>query len=109
MKKFTVYQINLTDEDYEIAVYKNRYLNTMMKPTPEAIREAESMYQKVAEIQADSFDQVFEIGNIGPEIKIRRFKPMHSVSVGDVIVDETGNAKFVDDYGFGAVSFGVQK
>jgi hypothetical protein len=107
MSKFYLFQINLSDEDYEIAEYKNRYLNTMMSPTPEAIREAAAMYEMVAEIDALNFEHVFEIGNIGPEENIKRLKPMHSVSVGDVILDSEGNARYVDDYGFGSVSFGV--
>lgn len=106
MKKFYVFQINLTDEDYEIAEYKNRYLDTIMSPTPEAIREAESMYEMVAEIDAEDLEQVFEIGNVGPVEKIKRIKPMHSVSVGDVILDSVGKAFYVDSYGFGEVSFG---
>jgi hypothetical protein len=105
MKKFYVFQINLSDEDYEIPEYKNRYLNTMMSPTPEAIREAATMYEMVAEIDALNFEHVFEIGNIGPEKNIKRLKPMHSVSVGDVIVDNVGNARYVDDFGFGSVNF----
>jgi hypothetical protein len=105
MNKFSLFQINLTDEDYEIAEYKNRYLNVIMRPTPEAILEAKSLYTKVAEIDALSLDHVFEIGNIGPEKNIQRLKPMHSVSVGDVIVDNVGNAFFVDNYGFGTVQF----
>lgn len=105
MKKFYVFQINLSDEDYEIAEYKNRYLNTMLSPTPEAIRDAETMYEMVAEIDALNFEHVFEIGNIGPEENIKRLKPMHSVSVGDVILDSDGNARYVDNYGFGSVNF----
>jgi hypothetical protein len=105
MNKFSLFQINLTDDDYEIAEYKNRYLNVIMSPTPEAILEAKSLYMKVAEIDANNLDEVFEIGNIGPEKNIKRLKPMHSVSVGDVIVDESGKAFFVDNYGFGSVTF----
>jgi len=105
MKKFYLFQINLTDEDYEVNEYKNRYLNVIMKPTVESIREAAAMYEMVAEIDAKDLDEVFEIGNIGPEKNIKRLKPMHSVSVGDVILDSVGNAFFVDNYGFGTVSF----
>jgi hypothetical protein len=108
MKKFYVFQINLSDEDYEIAEYKNRYLNTMMNPTPEAIREAVAMYEMVAEIDANDLEQVFEIGNVGPEKNIKRLKPMHSVSVGDVILNNVGKAFYVDNYGFGEVDFGVK-
>jgi hypothetical protein len=105
VKKFYLFQINLTDEDYEISEFKNRYLNVIMQPTVESVREAAAMYEMVAEIDANDLDEVFEIGNIGPEKNIKRLKPMHSVSVGDVILDNVGNAFFVDNYGFGTVSF----
>lgn len=43
-------------------------------------------YDVVCEIDADDLDQVFQIGNIGPQEKINRVADrMHSVSVGDVI------------------------
>ena len=56
-----------------------------------------------------SLEEVFEIGNIGPEHKIDRTGvPMHSVSVGDVIVSEDGLVRFVDKIGFGTVNqFGL--
>jgi hypothetical protein len=51
---------------------------------------------------------VFEVGNLGPKTKlgesITRFLPMHSVSVGDVVVREDGVTKFVAPYGFTAVN-----
>jgi hypothetical protein len=107
MSKFTVYQINLTDEEYENRDLREMYLNTIMDPTPDAIQKASNLYCTVAEIDALNFEHVFEIGNIGPEQNIKRLKPMHSVSVGDVILDSEGNARYVDDFGFGSVSFGV--
>jgi len=61
-----------------------------------------SSYQEVCEIEADSLDEVFEIGNIGPDEKIRRFDfaPMHSISVGDVIMTETYECYVVKGVGF---------
>jgi len=103
--KFTVYQINLSNEDYENSVLREMYLNTTMNPTAEAIEEAAGLYVKVAEIDALSFDHVFEIGNIGPEEKITRFDNMHSVSVGDLIKSESGVIKFVAPYGFKPIAF----
>ena len=60
------------------------------------------MHGIAAYITADDLDEVFEIGNIGPEYNIERVGPMHSISVGDVIVD-TGYdvAWYVDSFGFG--------
>ena len=61
-----------------------------------------SSYQEVCEIEADSLDEVFEIGNIGPDEKIRRFDftPMYSISVGDVIRDDKGKCFVVKGVGF---------
>jgi len=61
-----------------------------------------SSYEEVCEIEADSLDEVFEIGNIGPDEKIRRFdfQPMHSISVGDVIMNEYNELFVVQPLGF---------
>jgi hypothetical protein len=57
----------------------------------------------VCEIAASNLDQVFDIGNIGPEEKIVRLDRMHSVSVGDIIEDPTGEFHMVDDFGFNKI------
>lgn len=57
-------------------------------------------YTHVANITADNPDQVFEIGNIGPESNIERLARMHSISVGDIIVAETGEMIVVAPVGF---------
>lgn len=96
--KYTVYQINLSDDQY--AVHRETYLNTTFHPTDEAIVAARGLYQPVAYIYANSLGAVFDIGNIGPETDIERLAPMHSVSVGDVIVDEKNHAFYVAPLGF---------
>ena len=103
--KFTVYQINLSNKDYENRDLREMYLDTTMSPTAKAIQKASGLYVKVAEIDALGFNDVFEIGNIGPEEKITRFDDMHSVSVGDIIVREDGVTKFVAPYSFEPVAF----
>lgn len=103
--KFTVYQINLTDEQYDNPELRNIYLDTIMNPDFDAIAKARDMYEPVADIEAEAFDHVFEIGNIGPEENIVRKAPMHSISVGDIIVREDGLTKFVAPFGFGAFAF----
>lgn len=45
-------------------------------------------------------EAVFDIGNIGPEECIERINRMHSISVGDVIVDENGVTNVVASIGF---------
>ena len=91
--KFSVFQFN-NGPINEI------YYNTRMNPTAEAIEKAWSRYSKVAEIEADSLEQVFEIGNIGPEENITRLQPMSSISVGDVIANDIGMTFFVAPIGF---------
>ncbi len=110
--KYDVFQFVLTEEMIdEVNSSENRpdfykkYIDTTWNPTAETIVAAKSFYKKVATIEAADLEQVFEIGNIGPEKKITRHAPMHSVSVGDVIVDATGVAKFVNRLGFTAVAF----
>lgn len=57
-------------------------------------------YEHVATIEAEDLEDVFRVGNIGPEEQIARIKPMHSVSVGDIIVDPKGHAFIVKSFGF---------
>ena len=57
-------------------------------------------YVHVADLDADTLNEAFEIGNIGPEEKYTRYARMHSVSVGDILVDETGQAHIVASFGF---------
>jgi hypothetical protein len=96
--KYTVHQINLSDDQFN--AHRDAYLDTTFRPTVESIIAARGLYAPVAEITADSLSQVFDIGNIGPESSIKRLAPMHSISVGDVIVDENGHAVFVAPVGF---------
>jgi hypothetical protein len=103
--KYTVYQINLSDDQY--AVHRETYLNTTFRPSDEAILAARSLYSPVAEINTTSLNQVFNIGNIGPESKIKRLAPMHSVSVGDVIIDANGEAAYVSTFGFKKMGFNL--
>ena len=110
--KFDVFQINFTDEQVDLINesdarpdFYNQYLDTTFRPTADAIIKSRNQYEKVATIEANSFNDVFEIGNIGPESKITRITRMHSVSVGDVIVREDGVAKFVAPIGFESVVF----
>ena len=56
-------------------------------------------YSHVSDIEAHTLDDVFRIGNIGPESSITRYKPMHSLSVGDIIFDGE-RFHFVDRIGF---------
>jgi hypothetical protein len=111
MMKYEVLQINLTREQSDLVnsskdypEFYNLYLNTTFRPTVEAIKAAKDMYKKVAVITANSFDGVFTASNVGYEDQIERFAPMHSVSVGDILVREDGVSVYVDTMGFRPVS-----
>ena len=57
-------------------------------------------YVHVANIATDDLDTAFEIGNIGPEGDIYRKDKMHSVSVGDILVDSNADTYIVASAGF---------
>ena len=64
----------------------------------------ENLYTGVAQIEATCLDEVFQVGNIGPESQITRLDRMASVSVGDLIEDEDGNRHVVANFGFKEVA-----
>lgn len=113
MTTFKLWQINFTNhevarinsDDPEMKVRYYRYLDTTMGGKVEDVNEAWEAgdYQHVANIKTElrGLEEVFEIGNIGPEERITRFLPMHSVSVGDVVEDQSGKRFAVQSYGFG--------
>lgn len=66
-------------------------------------------YQLVAELDCETLDEAFELGNIGPEEKIKRHAPMHSVSVGDVLtMDGDANIYVVAGIGFDNLGLPLQ-
>jgi hypothetical protein len=90
--KYDLYQINFGDDEVDkinsqdpeyTAIYR-AYLDSMFGKHEQALEMG--LYEKVAEIEAANLEDVFKIGNIGPENKITRLERMHSVSVGDIIV-----------------------
>ena len=91
--RFTVCQIR-KDRNTEKAAMDARILG---KVDPVFFLSA---YEEVAAIEADTLDEVFEIGNIGPEEKIERFDRMHSISVGDVIRNDKYECYVVAPCGF---------
>jgi hypothetical protein len=109
--KFDLYQIRLTSEQIdqvnartgETPDFYKKYLDTTMSPTFLNVLDARDMYSKVAVIEADNLEGVYEIGNIGPESAITRLDRMKSVSVGDVAVAEYGTAYFCDTFGWNEV------
>ena len=102
MTSYKVFQIRLSDEDYakinetgHVSVPKNKARLDLHVATYEdkdsssLVREAfdRGYYDHVADIEAADLDDVFRVGNVGPEEAITRHAPMHSISVGDVIED----------------------
>lgn len=62
-------------------------------------------YDKVAEVECEDLEDVFEIGNgHGDQSKLTRLERMHSVSVGDIVRLDTGRYMMVDGMGFNEVS-----
>jgi hypothetical protein len=116
--KYQLMQIQLSDAEVDAinaandhgAIPKNKMRIAMQmdfsgSKTAKIAAEALSkgFYTHVANIEASDLDEVFEVGNIGPESAIERLNRMSSVSVGDVIVDEEGNASVVASFGFEGV------
>ena len=103
--KFAVYQTrdHKARMDMGISVYDSE-ISTIASNTWDA-----GLYTHVANIEADDYNQVFEIGNIGPEQNIERLARMSSVSVGDVIVGPDGTIVVVAGIGFVAFGFDSKK
>ncbi len=107
--QYSIFQITLSNEEIdEINSSKNPYKT---HPKYKAICDSrtggvagdawnEKMYTNVAKIEAEHLDEVFQIGNIGPDSAISRIESMHSISVGDVIVTPDGATYAVAPYGF---------
>ena len=62
-------------------------------------------YSHVANIIADDLEHAFEAGNIGPADRVEKIAPkMTSVSVGDIIEDDTGTW-MCDSFGWKEVTW----
>jgi len=114
--KYTVYQISYTDAEINA-------INDGMKNMKREMRADMAMdfsgnkmvdlvekalyydlYTGVSFIEATCLDEVFQVGNIGPESQITRLGRMASISVGDLIEDEDGNRHVVANFGFKEVA-----
>lgn len=101
LKTYAIYQLPFESEH-------SRDLSFMEASEVEAITHE---FRLVALIDGTSLDHVFETSNcleIMPEREtlIDRIQPMHSISVGDIIVDTlTDVAYLVADYGFDQIEF----
>ena len=109
--KYKIYQVQLTDSEVELindqghnAVERHR-MKIDMSFSDDIAGIASRMYGQgyydyAGKITADSLEDVFEIGNIGPEANIERVNRMSSVSVGDLVIAENGDKHVVASFGF---------
>jgi hypothetical protein len=103
-QSFKVFQIN----EENAREYAGRKYDADRPTVAQLAKEFEGQFNHVATIVANDLENVFDIGNIGPESSITRHAPMHSLSVGDVIVDEWGIANVVASFGFENVGYFAQ-
>jgi hypothetical protein len=117
--KYSVYQIQLTDAEIDQINDKGHdavpaqvaKLKMIMDFSGDRIGQTAyeafdaGYYTHVANIEADCVNDVYTIGNIGPQKSIQRLSPMSSVSVGDIIVNEEGQMTVVAPVGFVNFSF----
>jgi hypothetical protein len=108
---YKLYQIHLTDAEVDQvnaeghnSVPKHRLKLDMSFTDNVAVLAKQAFdagyYTHVSNIEAEGLEAVFEVGNIGPESAITRLKPMHSVSVADVVETPEGVRHVVASVGF---------
>lgn len=113
MQTYKVYQIHLTHREvYEINLFGDpcvtprgeAKMKTMFghDKATKAAWEA-GYYTHVADIEGYDLENVFHIGNVGPEANIRRLSTMHSISVGDIIEDPNNIRHVVLPFGWAEV------
>jgi hypothetical protein len=114
--KFTVYQIHYTESDIDAInagvfnpkreIRADMCMDFRGEKIVELAEKAlyEGLYTDVSFIEATCLDEVFQVGNIGPESQITRLGRMASISVGDLIEDEDGNRHVVANFGFKEVA-----
>ena len=111
--KYKIFQIQLTDAEVAMinanghdSVPKQKLrLDISMsfgEPIGGLVKEAlaADYYTHVGNITANDLEDVFNVGNIGPEENIERLDRMSSLSVGDVVEDENGVRHVVASFGF---------
>ena len=64
------------------------------------VTEYDQYFEHVADIAVDSLEAAFHAHNIEDESKITRYGSQHSMSVGDVLVDQFGGVHMCDNFGF---------
>lgn len=120
MKQYSLYQIQLTAEEISEANEMGRGRAMLEMPILEAematsmggseamLPEYEQFYTNVSVITARDLEDAFYVHNNPhglPELEeqIERFSRQHSMSVGDIVVTESGQAFMVESFGFAEV------
>lgn len=102
--KYQIYQIQLSKLDEKNTILLEAYHQISIRPTAENISANFKYFNKVAIIDANDLEDAFAISNLGEEEElITRLAPMHSLSVGDVLIDEDNIVFFVNSFGFNKV------
>ena len=117
--KFAVYQIQITEAQRKTIKESKNDFNTVPAFAAKIKMKMASgkklgglaskaydagYYTHVANIEAEDYEDCFEVGNIGPDENIERLSRMSSLSVGDVIVAEDGTVAVIAPIGFVAFS-----
>jgi hypothetical protein len=105
LSSLMVAEVNSTDRHPE---YYDDYLSVVSKPTQALIDKARYLYQTVGYIDADDLNGVFHKGNVwdGFDSDIEHVGVgMHSISIGDIIINDDGEAVVVDGSGFTSIAF----
>jgi len=114
--RYKIFQNNCTSKALDAGVKNDweelnkfpgvtEYMRTMQSGASKFDVSMSEYWEHVADIEADTLNQVFDIGNIGPENKITRYSRMSSLNVGNIIVDDNGVAVMVDPMGFSEIEF----
>jgi len=114
--RYKIFQNNCTSKALDAGVKNDweelnkfpgvtEYMRTMQSGASKFDVSMSEHWEHVADIEADTLNQVFDIGNIGPENKITRYSRMSSLNVGNIIVDDNGVAVMVDPMGFSEIEF----
>lgn len=114
MPSYLLYQIKLSDDQFEEELFRELKYKTMLLKQEDAqlaVNAASvfNLYKLVALIAAHDLGEAFNVGNGYPtsnKSRIEKFRHAYSVSVGDVLVDiEAEKAYACCSYGWQQIDF----
>jgi hypothetical protein len=108
MKEYKVYQVKVTtEENAKINVdgwgafdWCKDFLDNSWKPTVDTYNALASRFEHVGNIIASNLEECFVISNTYQEERIVKLARMHSLSIGDVLEEPTGERFIVEPHGF---------